>query len=118
MAEVRVWDHVRTPEAIKSLMNQRCTGKEEGLIGYWPLDGQDGAVADNLANPDCPGIIHGATTVEANDLELEKAPSLPVDESDTSDQDGATDDAAAADGDAATDITSCLLYTSPSPRDA
>ena len=103
MAEVRVWDHVRTPDEIKSLMNQRCTGKEDGLIGYWPLDGKDSAVADNLANPDCPGIINGATTVVADDLELEKAPSTPVDESDPSDQDGATDDATATDGDTSTD---------------
>lgn len=38
LAEVRVWNVVRSPEEIKHDMTHRLTGKEPGLVGYFPLD--------------------------------------------------------------------------------
>ncbi|MEM9220071.1 MAG: hypothetical protein AAGD25_37810, partial [Cyanobacteria bacterium P01_F01_bin.150] len=78
LAEVRLWDHARSQADIQADMPRRMAGNEPGLIAYWPLDGKDSAIAENLANPDSSGTIHGATTVVADDLELEKAPTVPA----------------------------------------
>ncbi|NEQ10025.1 MAG: LamG domain-containing protein, partial [Moorea sp. SIO4E2] len=38
IAEVRIWNKARTAEEIQADMHQHLTGKEEGLVGYWPLN--------------------------------------------------------------------------------
>ena len=38
MLEVRVWSCVRTDAQIAAGFAQKLTGKEEGLLGYWPMD--------------------------------------------------------------------------------
>ncbi|GAB4558639.1 MAG: hypothetical protein Tsb0020_03840 [Haliangiales bacterium] len=43
--EVRVWDRARSASEIASTMNQRLSGTESGLIGYWRLDDGSGQVA-------------------------------------------------------------------------
>lgn len=61
MAEVRIWNRVRSPEEIQASMNQRLAGDEEGLIGYWPLNEGTGTTAeDNTGNCNA-GMIHGGT---------------------------------------------------------
>jgi competence ComEA-like helix-hairpin-helix protein len=39
LAEVRVWDHARTPAQVESLRNRRANGDEPGLVACLPLDG-------------------------------------------------------------------------------
>ena len=38
LREVRVWNCVRTDAQIAGSFDQALTGKEEGLLGYWPMD--------------------------------------------------------------------------------
>ncbi len=38
MAEVRLWDVMRTPTQIAANFNNSLSGSEPGLIGYWPLN--------------------------------------------------------------------------------
>ncbi|WP_440102849.1 LamG-like jellyroll fold domain-containing protein [Streptosporangium sp. H16] len=37
--EVRVWGRIRTPNEISSERNQRLSGREPGLLGYWTFPG-------------------------------------------------------------------------------
>ncbi|MEA5510228.1 LamG-like jellyroll fold domain-containing protein [Crocosphaera sp. UHCC 0190] len=62
IAEVCVWDKVCTLEEIKQNMNHRLTGKEAGLIGYWPLNGN---ASDQTANNNS-GAINGANWTQEN----------------------------------------------------
>jgi len=45
--EVRIWDHIRSQEDIRSNMDQNLTGDENGLIAYWNMNrGQGQSVID------------------------------------------------------------------------
>lgn len=57
IAEVRIWNKVRSQDEIKQDMNHRLTGKEEGLMAYYPLDGDTLDYSSN--NND--GTLHGGT---------------------------------------------------------
>lgn len=47
IADVRVWKSERTAQQINACRGVRLSGKEEHLMGYWPLDeGSGGVVAD------------------------------------------------------------------------
>ena len=70
VAEVRVWNKVRTATKIKADMKQSLTGKESGLVGYWPLDSQ--LVLDRSSNSN-NGTVHGASVVTVQDLSLQPA---------------------------------------------
>jgi len=48
MAEARLWNYARSEAEIKEKMNQRLTGYESGLEGYWLLDERYGNIV-----PDC-----------------------------------------------------------------
>lgn len=61
MAEVRIWNRVRSPEEIKASMNQRLAGDEEGLTGYWPLNEGTGTTAEDMTSNTNPGRVHGGT---------------------------------------------------------
>ncbi|NEO84076.1 MAG: cyanobactin biosynthesis system PatB/AcyB/McaB family protein [Spirulina sp. SIO3F2] len=74
ISEVRVWNDVRTPEEIKALMSQRCTGKEEGLVGYWPLDEGEGETVKDKTSNGNDGELHGVTWGTADDLALKPVP--------------------------------------------
>jgi cyanobactin cluster PatC/TenC/TruC protein len=62
LAEFRIWDRARTEEEVRADRGRRLTGKEPGLVGYWPLDRIDA----NGTTPDLtsrrPGAVRGATT--------------------------------------------------------
>ncbi len=49
MAEVRLWNIVRSQEEIQADMNRRLTGREPGLAAYWPLDKGSGSTAHDLS---------------------------------------------------------------------
>lgn len=38
LTDVQVWDVARSQADIKASMGERPTGRESGLVGYWPLD--------------------------------------------------------------------------------
>ena len=62
IAEVRLWNLVRTQDLIKSQMSRRLKPeKEEGLIGYWRLDdgGEDNDQVLDLSSNQNHGKIHG-----------------------------------------------------------
>jgi Pentaxin family/Concanavalin A-like lectin/glucanases superfamily len=67
MAEVRFWNRVRTPAEIQADMLKRLTGKESGLVGYWPLnevrvEGSEIKVADFTGN--FPATVTGTFLVQ------------------------------------------------------
>lgn len=65
IADVRLWNTIRTATQIRDNMNQQLVGNETNLVGYWKLDGnfndstsnannltgQNSAVATNVDNP-------------------------------------------------------------------
>ncbi|MBN2355250.1 T9SS type A sorting domain-containing protein, partial [candidate division KSB1 bacterium] len=55
--DLRVWNRARTMEEIVSQMYQALTGKEEGLIGYWPFDGD----LRDRSNNGSDGVAYGNT---------------------------------------------------------
>lgn len=71
IAEVRLWNVARTPEQINDCMNRtleveeinKINQPEVQLVGYWPLNEQEGKEASNPANQgsmgDQPGLVHG-----------------------------------------------------------
>ncbi len=61
IADIRVWDQVRSPDQIKNLMGQRLKGDEAGLVGYWPLNEGSGTTAKDLTGNGNQGTIHGGT---------------------------------------------------------
>ncbi|MEM7392513.1 MAG: LamG-like jellyroll fold domain-containing protein, partial [Verrucomicrobiota bacterium] len=67
MADVRIWNHVRTASSIEADRQHRLNGDEEGLVAYWPLDegggdvgkdkspnAHDGKLADLIWEKSCP----------------------------------------------------------------
>ncbi|EAW34314.1 LamG-like jellyroll fold domain-containing protein [Lyngbya sp. PCC 8106] len=70
IAEVRVWNCVRTPEEIQDYMNQRCTGKEPSLVAYWPLSDSAGESAKDQTRSVNHGVLQGATWNTTDDLPL------------------------------------------------
>lgn len=73
-AEIRVWDHARTAEAIQNDKDRRLTGNEPGLIAYWRLDDGQGDRVYNLADDRGHGTVAGATWVTTSELTLADAP--------------------------------------------
>ena len=71
IAEVRFWNCARTAAEIAKYRTHRLSGKEFGLVGYWPLnDGANGTAA-NLANGSTPGTVF-ATWDTLDDLSFEE----------------------------------------------
>jgi hypothetical protein len=61
--EVRIWNVALTQEEIQAHMHQRLSGKEPGLVGYWPMnEAVGGEVRDHSGNGH-HGQIVGATFV-------------------------------------------------------
>ena len=58
--ELRVWDHRRTEEQIRSNLRSTLSGNEPGLAGLWSFDGtgEDGLTQDSTANGN-HGTLHG-----------------------------------------------------------
>ncbi|MEH2247345.1 LamG-like jellyroll fold domain-containing protein [Nostoc sp.] len=59
IAEVRLWKIARTEREIKDYMHVQLTGDEQGLVGYWRLDEEEGNTAKNKVNDDGIGIVCG-----------------------------------------------------------
>ncbi|QIZ73727.1 LamG-like jellyroll fold domain-containing protein [Oxynema aestuarii] len=61
ITELRLWNDIRTASEIQSNMNERLTGKEKGLIAYWPLDEGEGNLAKDRAKNGHNGTIASPT---------------------------------------------------------
>lgn len=46
--DVRIWNGIRSDEDISTNYWRRLTGREENLLGYWPLDKNTGNIVTNL----------------------------------------------------------------------
>ena len=65
MDEVSVWDVALTEEQIHNFMNNRLTGNERGLVGYWKFDKQnDGEVSDMTHNKLNGKLVENARLVD------------------------------------------------------
>ena len=74
MSEVRIWNQARTAEEISADMNQRLTGQESGLVGYWTLDKTDSdtqQVIDRSTNSNHGTIEGEATIVDDSELPID-----------------------------------------------
>jgi hypothetical protein len=58
--EIRIWNVARTPEQLRAAMNERLSGKEPGLVAYWPFD--DGTPRDLTGNGN-NGAIDGSARI-------------------------------------------------------
>lgn len=56
IADVRLWNRARKQSEIVAEMAKRMTGREAGLIGYWPLDNKTGK---DLAQAKRHGVLMG-----------------------------------------------------------
>lgn len=74
MAEVRVWKTTRTASEIKSAMDRRLKGDEEGLVGYWQLNHSINVKVKDLTSNGHDGTVHSTTIVETPDLNLQPLP--------------------------------------------
>jgi len=61
--EIRVWNHARTADQIKRYMNVRLTGKETGLVAYYPMNEGTGSTAYDKSTNSNDGTITGATWI-------------------------------------------------------
>ncbi len=57
MAEVRIWNRVRTQENILNNKNKRLNGNEEGLIAYWKMNEGKGDVIHDTSENNINGDI-------------------------------------------------------------
>ena len=65
--EVRVWNYARTQDEILSTLYTSLTGKETGLVGYWPLDERSGQVAVDKSGHGRDGTLGSTPEVDKND---------------------------------------------------
>ena len=73
IAEVCIWNKARTQQEIHSDMSKRLTGKEEGLVGYWPLNEGSGNTAIDKTGNGKNGIMKGGTTWKQEEIPLNPA---------------------------------------------
>ena len=60
MANVSIWNIARTDTDIKNSIGDRFTGKEPGLVGYWPLNDGSGTTVTDSTSSGNDGKIKGA----------------------------------------------------------
>jgi hypothetical protein len=69
LAEVRIWKVARTPAEIRATMQQRLTGQEAGLVGYWPLSKITAEGTPDLTG-NHPGTVREAILAKDNTLPI------------------------------------------------
>ncbi|MCI0578382.1 MAG: hypothetical protein L0331_19535, partial [Chloroflexi bacterium] len=75
MAEVRIWDHARSPEQINQFMEQRLEGNEAGLIAYWPLVETSGTVVTDQSGRGRDGQpMNGLVWIASNEPVIPPTP--------------------------------------------
>ena len=61
LAEVRLWNVVRSQEQLRRAMRLRLRGDEPGLTGYWPMDEGGTDTVQDRTQRGYHGTISGAT---------------------------------------------------------
>lgn len=74
LAEVRLWSHARVQIELQESMYNRLTGREMGLLGYWPLD----TLRTDLASGNILDLAGNASGTAANGINVSEDDSLPV----------------------------------------
>lgn len=69
IAEVRAWSCARTAEELAEFAGHSLTGRERGLVGYWPLDGDKDGVLVNARRGGANGSLYN-TCLESTAFEL------------------------------------------------
>lgn len=59
--DVRIWNLPRGQEEVRADMKRTFTGKEPGLVGYWPLNEGDDDIARDISPSKNDGIIRKGT---------------------------------------------------------
>ncbi len=63
IANVSIWNKALTDSQVKSIMNAKLDGDEDGLIGYWPLDNifdDNGTLkTEDKTSNNNHGVVHG-----------------------------------------------------------
>lgn len=70
IAEVRVWNVVRSQAEIRSTQNQTLSGSEAGLVGYWRLTEGAGTVVRDRTRNGNHGNLQGNPVWAASDLKM------------------------------------------------
>ncbi|MBP0030239.1 LamG domain-containing protein [Roseofilum sp. Guam] len=78
LAEVRIWNILRTENEIQASMNISLTGREAGLIHYWPLSEQDGQIAHDLGMAESIGILRGSASWQLTDFPALFSPNVEL----------------------------------------
>jgi hypothetical protein len=65
IADVRVWNRVRTEAEIAEDMARRLTDREAGLLGHWPLDDGTGSTVKDMSPTKRHGTLTGAIWQES-----------------------------------------------------
>lgn len=63
IADLRIWNKPRTHQEITTQFQQRLTGKELGLVSYWPLNEGSGNQSYDRTDSGNHGQIEGATWI-------------------------------------------------------
>ena len=72
ISEVCIWNVARTGVEIQADMNQRLTGQESGLVGYWALDviNEDTQQVLDRSGNNNHGNVNGASIVDDPDFSM------------------------------------------------
>jgi len=63
LAEIRIWNSVRTGQQLQASMHTRLTGNEEHLAGYWPLNVVEKGVTRDYSSGGCHGKVQDDLTI-------------------------------------------------------
>lgn len=75
IAEVRLWNLVRSPADLLSNHQQRLRGDEPGLVGYWPLNEGTGTTLHDKTNYLNAGVLLGQPRWQPSSLPFDFATS-------------------------------------------
>lgn len=67
VSDVRIWTVVRTPQQIQTSMYYGLTGKERGLLAYWPISEGEGTVIHDVTN-NYNGLLYNSEWIINNGI--------------------------------------------------
>jgi hypothetical protein len=79
----RIWNLARTQPEIAANMKRRLAGDEAGLVGYWPMDEGNGAIAADATSNGNDGAITGAAWVVGQTMPSAAGVEPEIDDADT-----------------------------------
>ena len=118
--EIAIWNRALSFGEISSQWNTVLSGSENGIVGYWNFDNVS---ATDLSENEFNGELKGDAIIQIADIpNLGGVPTRTIIETYNGEVDKNSVLSLDGDGDYVktplTNLSGCLLYTSPSPRDA